>query len=110
MSVSKPDILEGDEFDRLIAGKFPPQRRRSEPMDFKPTVTRACTGPCDQGRDKCATPEACRLPTRDENDDSEFGALEGLVRGRRYHASAWVALGAIALGIWGAIEFVRSYL
>ena len=99
------DILDGDNFDRLIAGKFPPMRRRSDVRDFEPTIAvdyhASCSGECDQGRRKCRTPDACRLP-----EDSEFGALEGLARGSGWIALSWLAV-ALCAGLawlaWGML-------
>lgn len=38
--------------------------RRCRPGD-SPDFTPACTGPCEQGKRECKTPEACRLPEPD---------------------------------------------
>lgn len=76
---------------------------RRQAMPFEPAKYRAekaamCKADaCRQGRDACATPEACRLAAEDA-EDSEFGALEGLVHGRRAIGAAWgiIAAGAAA--------------
>lgn len=61
----------------------------------------ACTGnACRSGREPCPTPEACQLPARDENDDSQFGALEGMVRGLPYLAAAWAVVAVLAFLAW----------
>ncbi len=36
--VDAGELLSDAEFDKLIAGKFPPRRRRSEVVDFAPTI------------------------------------------------------------------------
>lgn len=62
------------------------QRRYSLPM---------CSGDgCRQGRDPCRTPDACRVSA--ENADSEFGALEGVVRGGRYILGCWAVIAVTA--------------
>lgn len=71
---------------------------RRQTMPFEPASYRAAKAAmckadaCRQGRDKCATPDACRLAS----EDSEFGALEGLARGGRYIVAAWAFIAAVA--------------
>lgn len=97
------DILEGDEFDKLIRGKFPPQRRRSEPMDFQPTIAverkaPSCSGDCRQGRRECATPDACCLPKRSDADPRAV---------RRFWGGYAIVL---ALALWAGVSYIRSFL
>ena len=55
-----------------------------------------CSGEsCRQGRQPCATPDACR-----QSEDSDFGALEGLTRGIGYIAAAWAVVGVLAFLAW----------
>lgn len=68
-------------------------------MPFEPASYRAAmckADACRQGRDKCATPDACRLAS----EDSEFGALEGLVQGRRAIGAAWAIIAATAVAAY----------
>ena len=70
---------------------------RRATMPFEPASYRAAmckADACRQGRDKCVTPEACRLAA--EDSDSEFGALESMVRGSRYFVAAWAFIAACA--------------
>lgn len=80
-----------------------PVQQRAKGMPFEPVWYRrrcvaACYGACDQGRRECTTPDACRLPADDE--DSEFGALQGLVNGRRYIAAAWLVIAVVGAVVW----------
>ena len=71
---------------------------RRQPMPFEPASYRAAmckADACRQGREPCATPDACRLASEDA-EDSEFGALEGLARGGRYIVAAWAFIAAVA--------------
>jgi hypothetical protein len=79
------DLLSDVEFDRLIAAKFPPVRRRCDVIDFPPTVQ----------VDYSAHTSECH-----EDEDSEFGALEGAVRGRRYIALSWLIIAVIGAAVW----------
>lgn len=95
------DILDGDNFDRLIAGKFPPVRRRSDVTDFVPTIEvdrPACSGDCAQGRHACSTPEACRLPDRSDADPRIV---------RRFWGGYAIV---IALSVWAGVSYIRSFL
>ncbi len=90
MNVNTPRVDAGEllsdvEFDKLIAGKFPPRRRRSEVVDFEPTIA------VDYSKhtSECAEPK-----------DSDFGALEGLARGRRYIALSWLLIAVIGAVVW----------
>ena len=70
---------------------------RRATMQFEPASYRAAmckADACRQGRDKCETPEACRLAA--EDSDSAFGALEAMVRGSRYLVAAWAFIAAVA--------------
>ena len=87
------DAFNDAEFNRLIENAFPPKRRRSEPMDFKPTIP-VCSGEsCRQGRAECETPEACRLP------DAYHATSEGIVRGVLW-GTAIIFCTALALLPW----------
>ena len=64
------DILDGGNFDKLIAGKFPPMRRRSDITDFVPTIavehtTAEDRASCSACKGQCNTYEACGLPKPD---------------------------------------------
>ena len=78
--------------------------QRPEPMPFEPLWSRrrncvaACYGQCEQGRRECNTPDACRLPAKDE--DSEFGAFDGLVRNVKYFAGAWLVIAVLGALAW----------
>jgi hypothetical protein len=48
----------------LLPGEQPPHLKNLPP---------ACGGACEQGRQKCATPDACRLA-----DDEDAGITEGM--------------------------------
>ncbi|MCU0919148.1 MAG: hypothetical protein MUF16_02250, partial [Burkholderiaceae bacterium] len=74
-----------------------------EPMDFTPiwyqrrAVVAACRGKdCASGQE-CPTPDACRLPAE---EDSDFGALDGIVRSWAYMAAAWIVVFAAVAVIW----------
>lgn len=91
-------MLNDAEFDKLIAGKFPPMRRRSEPMDFEPTIAVDRPDPedvqaCSHCKGKCPTPQACGL-------DSEFGAIEGMVKGAKWILAPWFVMTVIAAVLW----------
>lgn len=79
---------------------------RRQTMPFEPASYRAAKAAmckadaCRQGRDACATPEACRLAAEDADADSEFGALEGLVHGRRAIGAAWAIIAATAVAAY----------
>ena len=88
------DILDGDNFDKLIAGKFPPVRRRSETMDFQPTIA----------VDYTAHTSEC------QEQDSQFGAIEGLVKGRRYIAGALFIVAIVGLALWATVKYAQSFL
>lgn len=81
---------------------IPVQRK---PMDFVPiwyqrraTVAACRSNACASGHKECPTPDACRIPADD--DDSEFGAFDGLVRGGKYIAAAWIVIGLMAALVW----------
>ena len=84
-NLNHPRIIESDplveaELDAAIDRHFSPRRhtrdfgddapieRAKEPMPFEPiwyqrrASVALCGGACRQGRDKCPTPDACRLP------------------------------------------------
>lgn len=44
-----------------------------------PTGDRRCTGPCDQGRKPCHTPEACEREAIDYEDGDGLDAARGIV-------------------------------
>lgn len=44
--------------------------RRCRPEDARELP--ACTGPCEQGRKRCGTPEACRLPVKSDTEPDLF--------------------------------------
>ena len=75
---------------------------RRATMKFEPARYRAAQAAlckadaCRQGRDQCATPEACRLA----DEDSDFGALDGLISGRRYIFGAWAVIAATAVAAY----------
>ena len=52
---------------------------------------------CSSCKGQCSTPAACG---RDEDDDSEFGALEGLTRGMPYIVGAWGVVAVILAAAW----------
>ena len=87
---------------REFRDTIPVQRR--EPMPFEPLWYRrrncvaACYGQCEHGNKACPSPDACRLPAEDE--DSEFGALEGLVHTRRFIGLAWLVIFAAVAVFW----------
>lgn len=80
-----------------------PVQPRREPMPFEPLWYRrrncvaACYGACDQGKRDCPTRDACRIPADEESD---FGALEGLTRGARFIVGAWLFIFAVAALAW----------
>jgi len=57
--------------------------RRREPMDFRP-----------------ASYEAAHAASELDDEDSEFGALEGLTRGSGYIAAAWAIIAATAVAAY----------
>ncbi len=60
-------------------------------------MTRCSGESCRQGRQPCATPDACRQA---ENEDSQFGALEALANGFGYIAAAWAVIAVVAVVVW----------
>lgn len=85
---------------REFRDTIPVQRK---PMDFTPiwyqrrATLAACRGnACASGHKECPTKDACRLPA----EDSDFGAMEGLVRGSRYFIAAWLFIAAVAALAW----------
>ena len=86
--VDSGEMLSDAEFDKLIANKFPPVRRRSDHMDFQPTIA------VDYSKQtsECAEPK-----------DSDFGAFEGLVRSRRYIALSWLVIAIIGAVVWALL-------
>ena len=57
--------------------------RRREPMDFRP-----------------ARYEAAHAASELDDEDSEFGALEGLTHGMPYVVVAWGIIAATAVAAW----------
>lgn len=57
--------------------------RRREPMDFRPDSY-----------------EAAHAASELDDEDSEFGAFDGLVRGRRYIGLSWLVIAAVAALAW----------
>lgn len=75
------------------------QRAHSGPGGVIDPMRMACSGEsCRQGRAPCVTPDACCLS--DDEDDSEFGALEGLAKGMPYIAAAWAVVAVAATAAW----------
>ena len=80
---------------------------RRQTMPFEPEQYRkrrdgraACrANACQSGDLPCPTPDGCRLAA-DDDEDSEFGALEGLTRGSGYIAAAWAIIAATAVAAY----------
>lgn len=52
------------------------------------------SGPCEQGRRRCPTPQACH---RGEPADDALGAARGCVRAVAWGLVAWAVVGTVAL-------------
>jgi hypothetical protein len=57
-----------------------------------------CCGDCLQVDLPCKTPQACRLP--DDDEDSQFGALEPLARLWPWLITAWAVIGVLVFLVW----------
>lgn len=83
--------LTDDDIDAKLDAHFPPSRYSATSCP-----PRRCSGPCDQGRRECATPEACEREIEDA-----FGAAKGLVYGIPAGVVLWAIVCALILiGVW----------
>ena len=91
-----------DEVARQIRDGFPDtiavqDRRQQRLWPLYKTYAR-CRGSCDQGDSPCPTPEACHNWRDDEDADSQFGCLEGIVESRWIMAACWAVILGVSAG------------
>lgn len=83
----------------------PMAQPRRQPMPFEPiwyrTGVAMCSGACDQGRQPCSTPDACRLSAERGDRHNPSPVFSGLL--------SWPALLSAALVICGGIAAVAAW-
>ena len=81
------EIITAHEADQII--------RLKQPLNWPLYSTFPhCSGPCQQGRTLCLTPEACQTGRDEEEEISKFGAFNALPA---------VAIGLVALAAFAAV-------